>query len=373
MLVVVSALGDSTETAPDAETSLAGAATPALDLIARRGRAGVADLGAASPWEGFTALLGIAPGAAALGPVEALGAGVPLRAGDLAWRADFVTTDDAGLQDPFGGGVREPEAGALLRAAGEALPGVLLRRLEGHRNLLVAPGDGGAPEFAPTPFEMIGKPPAAGLVEGGILRAWFAAAAAALAPHDVNRVRVDLGENPANALWFHGGGAAVSVPVASALPRTGVVLVGRGAVTTGLARALGATPVVVDGDDDALAAAVIDALRESAFVVVRTESLLAAQARGGPDGKREATSALDARLVRPVLGVLEECGDFAIAVASDGVTDPRTGLYSRAGAPCAVLRSEDGNDGVPRFTESACARSGFHVAPGAGLLSLLGG
>lgn len=371
MLVVVAALGDSFD-APGGETPLAGAATPALDLIGRRGRAGVVELGhAASPWDGFTALLGIAPGKAALGPVEALGAGFPVGEGEVAWRADFVTLDDSGVADPFGGGVREPEGGVLLRAAAEALPRVAFRRLEGHRNLAVAPGSGAAAEFAPTPFEVIGRPPEIGLAEGGTLRTWFAAVAGALAAHDVNRVRVDLGENPANALWFHGGGAAVGVPVPSALPRTGAVLVGRGAVTAGLATAVGVRPLVVDGDDDALAAAVIEALRESPFVVVRTESVLVAQARGGPERKREAISEVDARLLRPVLGVLEERGDFGIAVAADSVIDARTGALSRVAAPCAVLRAADSNDASPRFTEHACARGGFHVGSGAELLSLL--
>lgn len=359
---MVAALADAGADGGTGETALAGAATPALDRVGRLGRAGVIDLGTASPWEGTAALLGADPGALSLGAVEALGAGVPVAPGEAAWRADFVTADDSGLHDAFGGKVGEPEAGALLAAAAGALPGVRLHRLGGHRNLAVAAGPA---EFAPTPFEMLGRSADSGLDTSGRLRVWYAAAAAALAAHDVNRVRVDLGENPANALWFHGGGPGVSVPVPCALPGgASARLVGHGGGVAGLARALGCSADAVEGDDDALAAAAIAALAAHEFVIVRTESVLAAQARGGVAAKRDAISALDARVIAPILGVLEERGDFGFAVAADSAFDPRTRAISRRAVPCALLRSGDAGDGALRFTESSCARSGLHLHGG---------
>lgn len=360
--------------APRDGTPLSDAEAPGLDEMARRGRAGTMDVAASTPWSGFTALLGLREDEAALGPVEALGAGVEVPPGAAAWRADFVTMDDRGLRDPTGGRVREPEAGILLQAARSALPGVALHRLEGHRNLAVAPlaADGAAPEFAPSPWEMVGRRPVAGLGPTGRLREWFDAAAAALGAHDVNQVRVDLLENPANALWFHGGGVAVAAGLRAAYPAVRPVLVGRGRVTGGLARALAWEAAVADGDDEALAAEAMSRLRDSDLVVVRTESVLWASAAGGPLARRDAISAADARLVRPLLHALEESGEFGFAVASDATIDSRSGALLRGAAPLAVLTDRDAGAGSERFTESACLRSGFHLRSAVDLADALG-
>jgi 2,3-bisphosphoglycerate-independent phosphoglycerate mutase len=352
--------------APAESTPLTEAETPGLDSMARRGRAGTADLGATTPWNGFVALLGLAEGAAALGPCEALGAGIALEAGSAAWRADFVTVADRGLRDPHGGRVKEPEAGLLLDAARAAIPGVALHRLEGHRNLAVAAGPA---EFAPSPWEMVGRRPLSGLPEEGRLRGWFEAASAALAGHDVNAVRLDLLENPANALWFHGGGAPVETPLRAPIAASHPVLVGRGRVTSGLAKALGWDAAVVDGDDETLAGEALARIAASDLVVVRTESVLWATAHGAA-AKRDALSAADARLVRPLLSALEETDLYTFVVAADSVLDTASAALVRRPVPLAVMTSGDGNDGA-RFTELACERSGFRCGSGREVAALL--
>ena len=353
--------------APGDVTPLSDAETPGLDQMARRGRAGMVSVAAGTPWNGFTALLGLGEDAAALGAAEAAGAGIDVPAGSSAWRADFVTLDDVGLRDPAGGKVREPEATILLDAVREALPGVALHRLEGHRNLAIAAGPA---EYAPSPWEMFGRRPLSGLAEGGRLRPWFEAARTVLAAHDVNHVRVDLLENPANALWFHGGGPGAAPGLRSALSASNPVLVGRGGVTAGLARALGWKSVVVDGDDEALAAEALARIPACDLVVVRSETILWATASQTPGARRDALSAADARLVRPLLGALEECDAFTFVVASDSTIDARSGALLRRPVPIAVLASGDAGDAGP-FTEHACERSGFHVDGAAGLAAVL--
>jgi 2,3-bisphosphoglycerate-independent phosphoglycerate mutase len=346
---VLIVLAGAADAAGDA-TPLLEAETPGLDTMARQGRAGTVDLGRGTPWDGFTALLGLPEGAASLGAVEALGAGTLVPAGHVAWRADFATVDEAGLRDPRAGRVVEPEAGLLLDAAAAALPGLTLRRLGGHRNLAVGPGPA---EFAPSPWEMVGRRPPSALAQEGRLRAWYDAAHAALSAHDVNAVRLDLLENPANALWFHGGGEAVAGRLATPFPAERSVLVGRGGVTAGLARALGWRAVLVEGDDDALAAEALAALATADVVVVRTESTLWATA-GGAEAKRDALSAADARLVRPLLGALEERDAWTLAVAADAVLDARERVLLRRPVPVALLGAREARGGGERFCESAC-------------------
>jgi 2,3-bisphosphoglycerate-independent phosphoglycerate mutase len=352
---------------PGERTPLCDAETPALDRMARIGRCGVVDTGSRAPWDGFAALLGLAGGAApSLGACEALGEGFAVRQGESVYRADFVTFGDAGLSDPFGGKIKDPEAAALLEAVAAAVPGARVRRLGGHRNVVALPG---APEICPSPWEMFGRKSAAGLPADGPARAFFEASAEALAAHDVNEVRIDLRENPANALWLFGGGPAAETRPGGGAPAGGAILVGRGAATAGLARVLGWESSVVSGDDDVLAAAALAAVAAADLVVVRTESVLDAAAVGGAEGKRDALSRADARLVAPLLSAVEEREAFVAAAAADAVFDSTTRVVSRGAAPFVVVGAGAGA-GDAAFTEQACAAGGFHVGSGAEFAAL---
>jgi 2,3-bisphosphoglycerate-independent phosphoglycerate mutase len=348
---------------PGDATPLCDAEKPALDRMARDGRAGIVALAARSPWEGFTSLLGLGDEAPALGAAEALGAGVDVASGEVAYRADFVTVADGVVRDPFGGKVKDPEAASLLDAERAAAPGARIVRAGGHRNVVVLRG---AAQFCPSPWEMVGRKPASGLPADGPLREFYDAAAKALAAHDVNAVRIDLGENPANALWLHGGGT-VAVP-ARAAGRG--VLVGRGAGAAGLARLLGWECSLVEGDDEVLAAAALAAMAASDLVVVRTESVIDAAAAGGRAAKRDALSLADARLVAPLYAAAQERDAFVMAVAADSVIDADTHALARRPLPF-VVAGTGGGAGSPAFTERTCDVGGYRLASGAEFFALL--
>jgi 2,3-bisphosphoglycerate-independent phosphoglycerate mutase len=359
VLVVLSGAFDP----PGDGTPLCDAEKPALDRMARDGRAGIVDLGARSPWDGFTALVGLGDAAPSLGAAEAFGAGVEVASGEVAYRADFVTVADGVVRDPFGGKVKDPEAASLNEAVLAAAPGARIVRAGGHRNVVLLRGP---EQFCPSPWEMVGQKPASGLPGEGPLREFYDAAAKALAAHDVNAVRIDLGENPANALWLHGGGAA-------AMPGRGAgrgVLVGRGAATAGLARLLGWERVLVEGDDEVLAAAALAAMAASDLVVVRTESVIDAAASGGREAKRDALSLADARLVAPLLAAGEERDAFVMAVAADSVLAAETHALARRPVPFVVVGA-GGGAASPAFTERVCDAGGFRLASGAELFALL--
>jgi 2,3-bisphosphoglycerate-independent phosphoglycerate mutase len=349
---------------PGEGTPLADAEKPALDRMAREGRAGIVDLGARSPWEGFTSLLGLGDAAPSLGAAEALGAGVGISPGETAYRADFVTVADGVVRDPFGGKVKDPEGASLAEAVRAAAPVARIVRLGGHRNVVLLPG---APQFCPSPWEMIGRKPSSGLPADGPLREFCDAAAGALSVHDVNAVRVDLGENPANALWLHGGGPAAAERRAASRG----VLVGRGAATAGLARVLGWEFSLVEGDDDVLAAAALAAMAASDLVVVRTESVIDAGATGGREAKRDALSRADARLVAPLHAAASERDASVMAVAADSVLDADTHALVRRPVPF-VATGLAGGAGSPSFTERACDIGGQRVASGAEFFALFG-
>ncbi len=347
----------------DVHTPLSDAETPALDRIARDGTIGRLALGAATCWDGFTGLVGAAPGTLPMGPCDAAGASVDLADGEWVARLDLVTMDDAGMLDPFGGRVRDAEADLLVSLITGHAQGGRIVRLARNRNLLVLPaaspsaGPSAAPS-PPPPWQMLGRDPQAELRDP-LLRELFEHSRAALSAHDVNAVRLDLGENPANAVWPHGGGHAV-VPVASPDWAAGrAALVAAGGASIGLARALGFDHVDADGSDDELGAAALAALATHDVVVVRTEAALAPAVARDADGRREALSAIDARVISPLLSALEERGPFVLAVASDGVVDSASSAFSAEPVPYGLLRSGlsgacAAGAGASAFSERAC-------------------
>jgi len=155
-----------------------------------------------------------------------------------------------------------------------------------------------------------------------------------------------------------------------AAPRpAGAVLVGRGAATAGLASALGWRSSIVEGDDDVLAAAALAAVSAADLVVVRTETVLDAAAALGLEGKRDALSIADARLVAPLLSALEERDAFVMAAAADCVFDSAARAVVRGPAPFVLAGT--GRSGLDtEFSEIACAAGGFHVGSGAEFAAL---
>ena len=70
-----------------------------------------------------------------------------------------------------------------------------------------------------------------------------------------------------------------------------------------------------------MVAAALDALDDGVTLVLHATSVLAATASGASSAKRDAISYLDARVIGPLLGALEERDEFAFAVVSGGLLD----------------------------------------------------
>src|ERR671923_684911 len=103
LYVCLDGLGDDPIPELDDRTPLEAARTPFLDSLARKGRSGtVVTVGEGIAPESdiaVFAILGYDPHTqhAGRGPLEALGSGLEMRDGDLAWRANFATLDDEGM------------------------------------------------------------------------------------------------------------------------------------------------------------------------------------------------------------------------------------------------------------------------------------
>lgn len=172
VLLVADGIGD-LRTAEQPATPLEAAGTPNLDALAASGSLGrilpVAWGVTPGSGPGHLALFGYDPlspeADIGRGVLEALGAGVEVRAGDVAVRGNFATADAAGnLVDRRAGRIPSDESRAIverLRGAVPDLDGVeaLLAPGEGHRFVLLLRGEGLSPAVEDTDPQQLGVPP----------------------------------------------------------------------------------------------------------------------------------------------------------------------------------------------------------------------
>jgi 2,3-bisphosphoglycerate-independent phosphoglycerate mutase len=154
--VVLDGLGDDPLPQLGDKTPLEAAKHPFLDALAARGRNGsVYTVGRGIAPESdiaVFAILGYDPRVyhSGRGPMEAIGSGMEVRDGDLAYRINFATVADDGrtiIDRRVGRNLSNDEAAALAREAnaGVTLPGAAaeLRATVEHRGVLLIRRDGG--------------------------------------------------------------------------------------------------------------------------------------------------------------------------------------------------------------------------------------
>jgi 2,3-bisphosphoglycerate-independent phosphoglycerate mutase len=230
VVLIIDGLGDLPVAALGGQTPLEAARTPNLDRLAKAGEFGLVD--PILPGEvpntdsGVGLLLGLDPLHAARlkrGPVEAAGAGRPLRDGEIAVRANFATLQET----PDGLVVTDRRAGRITSGTEElaaAVNGLRLdaglgaefRSTDQHRGVLILsgagldaavsdtdPGDGDGPRYL---LRCAALRPAAARTAAGI-NAFVQQAHRALLRHPVNRQRDAAGQPPANGIITRGAGA----------------------------------------------------------------------------------------------------------------------------------------------------------------------
>ncbi len=342
-----------------ARTPLSDAATPTLDRIARDGHVGRVDLGACSVYEGFLGLLGQPPGTCSAATCCARTAAIDVPTAAWVARADLVTVDRTHLLDSTGGGTTDAETDALLAGVAAADPSVTFHRIGGGRTLVVTSED---PCALPAPAGVTGRRLDSVLPVGGPARALFDRSVSLFQAHDVNAVRLDLGENPANALWVHAAGPGRTSLDSPPWARGRTVLIGAGPAAAGAAALLGWQHRDSDGTAEDLCASAFDALGDHEVIVVRATEAQTAGLMGDTTRRIAAIAHLDARLAAPLLGALEERGEFVLAVAADSVFDTVDRVFTAEPAPFGVLRSgPTGHGQAPVFSEQTCLSGGHRV------------
>lgn len=385
LLLFIDGLADRPARALGGRTPLQAAELPHLDRLATEGRCGLADPVAPGvvpdTAAGSLALMGQSPLALKRGPVEALGAGLDLRLGDIALRGNFATLgDDHRIVDRRAGRIREGTE-ALAKALDRmSLPGesnVQIRVAEGteHRLAIVLRGDGLSSEIqgsdpgdgAPAGPPLIPRPndpkssPAAETAR--LLALFEQKAREILAAHPINRAREAMGLPVANAILTRGAGRIHQL---SALEQHGIPLslrcIGGDRTVLGLARWLGAKirsndamTANLDTDVGAKFEAALEGLEHDDLTIVHLKGADIAAHDQRPDLKVEFLERVD-RALGDLLSQRTE--PFRVTVASDHATLSEGGQH--AADPLPVLIWGEGIE-----ADSVCAYDEVSASGGA--------
>lgn len=155
------------------------------------------------------------------GPLEAANLGIELGENDLAFRCNLITESEGKLLDYSAGHITDKEAKILMEDINKSLGTDTTQFFFGrsYRNLMVIRGGkkiglDKLKYFAP--HDIMGQDISRYLPKGKnseIIIDFMNRSREILLKHEINRVRIDLGEGPANMIWLWGCGQKPAMPL----------------------------------------------------------------------------------------------------------------------------------------------------------------
>lgn len=365
LVVILESAADHPRDELDGRTPLAVARCPAAARIASEGLTGVlgkaAGRGPATAEARLAAFCGLEPDAVARvarGPLEAASLEIDLSGYTHAYRGDLVTLDRGVLRDGYLARLTLQETEHLAAKVQERFDPKrvrLLARAPGRLVVLArAEGADLAPGEAPWLLENdeAYSPPSHG---GELLEEMIEKSVESLARHAINDVRVDLGENPANAVWLWGGG-----PLARLDPSPlRLHFLTQSAMAAGLARLLGA-PVepLLDPWSATQPTDVVDAAALRQWITTCDRFVVYVEAppefiRGPASEKVHLLERTDVLLLQPLLEVFRRVKQRRFLLAAVEAALPEDSSR-RTPQPIAVWGSHLEPDAVAHWDETSC-------------------
>lgn len=376
-------------------TTLAAAATPNLDALAREGRVGLAQTvppgTEPSSSAACTSILGYDPIAdyVGRGAIEAASMGITLAPDEVALRLNTVNIVDGVMNSYACGHISTEDSNAVIRELAEKLDDGTFTLYPGvaYRHILVVKGHPELLELAYTPPHDISDKPIDGHLPSGpgaeLLLDFMARAKPLLAASATNARRRSEGKLPVTDVWPFWPGAAPKGMVSFAEKRgitaamtSGVDLLGGLAVLAGMDRL--DIPGVTGGSDNDYAGqteGALDALDDHDLVVIHVESPDEEGHAGDTAAKLAAIEAIDSDVVARVVEYAHgRGGDVRILAMPDHLTPIAIKTHVGEPVPFIVWGPGVASNGASAYSEAGAAVTGLVVDPGFGVMDeLLGG
>ncbi|MXX60693.1 MAG: 2,3-bisphosphoglycerate-independent phosphoglycerate mutase [Holophagales bacterium] len=378
LMLVIDGLPDRPLRSLGGRTPLEAARTPNLDRLASEGANGLADPVAPGvvpdTASGNLALFSQSPRVMTRGPIEALGAGLKLKAGTIAIRGNFATLDERGyVVDRRAGRIRD-DARKLAKAIDRLdLPAsdrvkVRVRATTEHRLAITLRGDGltsaiegsdpgdGAPSGPPLVPRPLDPNDETAERTARVLALFEQEARRVLARHPANERRRRNGGLPANAVLTRGVGRVHRLlPLEPGGLPVSAACIGGDRTVMGIASALGVSTVHrpgmtanVDTDLALKFECGMEALAEHDLVMVHVKGADIAAHDRRPDQKVAFLERVDQEL-----GVLLERLErpIRVAVTADHATLSEVGVHGADPVPVLIWGDGIRPDSVTSFGE----------------------
>lgn len=370
-------------------TPLEAARTPNMDRAARGGMVGLAHTVPRKLKPGsdvaIMSVFGYDPGACYTGraPLEAADLGIEMTPQDWAFRCNLVTVSDDIMADFSAGHITTREAELLIETLNEEIASedITFHTGTGYRHLMLYRGEQEFHTNTIPPHDILGQPVIRHLPRGegsDLLVDLMERSAEILPGHDVNAVRVDLQQNPANMIWLWGEGR--KTPLEQFLDRFGL----RGAAISavnlvrGIARLIGWDVLQVPGatgylDTDYAAKGryAVDALSSYDLVAVHVEAPDEAGHEGNLQAKIKAIEQVDADVVGPVMSEAESSGDIRVLIMPDHLTPCSERTHERGPVPFALWGPGIETKSGLTLSEANAATTGIEIRRGHTLIGKL--
>jgi len=368
-------------------TPLAAARTPNLDAVSAEGRLGRVQTIPRPTREralpclsdvAILSILGYDPKVHYTGraPLEVLAMGLDLHPEETAFRCNLITVSEGVVADNCAGHVSTKEAEVLLALLEKEVAslGVRFHHEAAYRSVMICRvSDPEQIECAP-PHEVLGERIEDHVPRGGgsdllvhVMRKSFEL----FDGHDINNVRIDLGENPANMAWLWGHGQRPRMPSFEKQFGLKGAVVCAVAHVRGLAMAVGWDVVDVPGatgyydtNYEAKGEAAVRALEDHDIVLVHVEATDEAGHAGDAEQKKACIERVDAAIIGPVVKRLREFGEWRLMVLPDHFTPVAERTHTRAPVPFLIAGTGIVSVLSAPFTEAAAERSDLSIAYG---------
>jgi len=322
-------------------TPLEAARTPNMDFLACHGILGriktIPEKMSAGSDVAIISILGYDPLVyyTGRGPLEAANLGIELGPEDVAFRCNFVTVNKDTLVDYSAGHITTKEANVLIDFLNEKLGSDKIKFYAGvsYRNVMVLDARSlkGIENIAcKAPHDIMGMSINKNFPSGEnaeFIVDLMKKSRTLLETHEINMVRIDLKENPANMIWLWGQGKKPSMPLFS--EKFGITggVISAVDLIKGLGKILGLEVINVPGatgyydtDYKGKAEAAINALKEKDFVFLHVESTDEAGHNGDLREKLHAIENFDQMVVGTILKAFKRKRNFRIMVLPDHAT-----------------------------------------------------
>jgi 2,3-bisphosphoglycerate-independent phosphoglycerate mutase len=366
-------------------TPLEVARTPNMDFIAQHGKLGrvktIPDKAAPGSDVANITIFGYDPDRFYTGraPLEAENLGIELKDDDVVFRCNLITVSSDTLVDYSAGHITSREAQILMRTIDQNLGDARFKFYPGvsYRNILLIKG--GSEEHldelaCKPPHDIAGQSILKNLPQGDhadIIIKLMSDSRQILEKHEINLVRIDLKENPANMIWLWGQGKKPTLPKFQDKYGLKGSVISAVDLIKGLGKVLGLDVINVPGatgyydtDYEGKAKAALKSLRYNDFVFVHVEAPDEAGHNGDLREKITAIERFDQMVVGTILDAFKQREDFRILVMPDHATPISVKTHTRDIVLFGIYGKGIEEKGSLNYSEKESEKSDFYFDKG---------